>query len=685
MGTKGITQALAGAGVLATVLSGCGGGDGTAPAATEKAAAVAAAPATQAVTTRVIDGALANALVCLDANDNGACDAGEAQGRSDATGKATLQVPSASVGKAPLLAVVGTDAVDKVFGKVATRFVLQAPADQSGLVTPLTTLVRTYQELAGGTTAAAATAIQNTAGLGVSPLADFSAGTDAASVRAATLARLVVLTQQQAALALQAAVVGKTDLGGATATQADLDKAIRITLLDGLPALGAAAATAADTSLTPAASKEATLLAMAREAVPRDLKLDAAKALAIIGMLKMPLESNAASRQPGVALRGFSFNDANNWFYRANLSTAADNTADASGATRYYSEFVRNAAGTVTRWGFHGNPARANDMHWNGKAWASCPLGFRSSQAPRAAGGWSYSYCAGRETGVSATRAVDLGGQTLLAGVTRLRSFPGVLDGVPYASWGPANLDLLGKTAKFPTGSRLRYQLSLTTGTAPSYDVQDSAIVTAFQASIAAGGDARTSSSPACAAVTPDNVASYRIRPAKLESLVSLNPGKPCIFKASSNSSGTSLANNEWWSNSTASLGSLGGAMTQPPGTGGFYTNNALLRVAFGANNTTTYYKCLERSSDGSVRNCTVIGKGSYAIATLGDARVMSFKNLPLLSQRQGFSRVFVERGGLIHVGYQNHALTVYTQARLNMPAANAVLSQLKVPVITPK
>src|SRR4051812_36566681 len=94
----------------ATALAGCGGGGGgdtpmPPPVVT-----------TTNVATRVVDGPLRNALVCLDKNVNGACEAGEPQARTDTSGNATLVVDNADVGKFPILALVGTDAVDVVNG-----------------------------------------------------------------------------------------------------------------------------------------------------------------------------------------------------------------------------------------------------------------------------------------------------------------------------------------------------------------------------------------------------------------------------------------------------------------------------------------------------------------------------------------------------------------------------------------
>lgn len=672
--------ALAGAGLVAAGLAGCGGGQGGEAGTATSREAVAAVSDKVTVATRLPDGPVLNALVCLDANLNDRCDAGEPQGRSDAAGRVKLRVPAAQVGRFPLLAVVGTDAVDAVHGPVPTRYVLKAPADRASLITPLTTLVQAHVEAAGATTAAAAAFIRSQAALELAPLQDYTAGGTGAA-RAATLARLVVLTQQAQARVLQPAVVGQRDLSGATATQPQLDRVLRHALLGALPELGAAAGDPGLGLAPDPASYQGLLADLARDVAAHDLNLDAPRALAAIGMAKLPGAVSAGAPQPGGSLRGFSFIDAGNWSYRAWTVSAADSVPDADGFFHYGHFYARAVAGTTTRWGFNLDPARRDDTHWNGQAWVNCPLGFRNAQTPYdATGRSSYDFCGHWELGTSVRSEVDISGRPLQGVVARqIRSFPGAYDGVDFARWGPQDLSLLGK-ATFPEGSKLLYLKSVVTATAPTYAVQDSAVVTAYTAEVAAGGDARTGT-PACGGST----AASLLRPATLESLAALNPGKPCVFGPSTNSTGTSLSPNEWWSNSTASLGSLPNTVTLPAGTGNYYSTTALLRVAFGAGNSTRYYRCLQRSLDGSTRQCVQIGQGSYVVQTLGDARVMSFTGLPLLSQRMGWSRVFVERGGAVHHGYQNAAGAVTYQLRLNLTAANAVLRQLGLDPIVPQ
>ena len=202
------------------------------------------------------------------------------------------------------------------------------------------------------------------------------------------------------------------------------------------------------------------------------------------------------------------------------------------------------------------------------------------------------------EDGSSQRSALDVSGRSIRdVIVSEVRGFPGSDSGVAYASWGPANLDLLG-TATFPAGSTLWYYTNQPLKTAFAYDVQPTNYVNAYPADIAAGGDTRTSSGLACSTVNSSNSASLYTSVGTLETLVARNPGLPCIFGKGSNADGSSLDQNEWWSNSTVSLGSVNGAAVQPSGTGSYYTTTALLRVAFAVSgNGTSYYSCLQRHS----------------------------------------------------------------------------------------
>ena len=166
--------------------------------------------------------------------------------------------------------------------------------------------------------------------------------------------------------------------------------------------------------------------------------------------------------------------------------------------------------------------------------------------------------------------------------------------------------------------------------------------------------------------------------------MIAAKTGTPCVYGPGSFVYGgvtySSGPQNAWWGNSTVSLGKLGSA---PVGSGtapGFYSGNTYLRVAFtgGGNNPVTYYACQERFNNGSPRNCTAIGTGSYAIQTLGDGRVMTFNNSPVQAAALSYNRVFVERGGLVYFGYQSKALAK-NSVRMNTTASTALLAQLGI------
>ena len=81
------------------LLFGCGGGggDSSPPAATSVDMPIT-----------VVDGLIQNANVCLDKNNNGTCESGEPSGKTDVSGKVTLKIDAADVGKYPVISVVGT-------------------------------------------------------------------------------------------------------------------------------------------------------------------------------------------------------------------------------------------------------------------------------------------------------------------------------------------------------------------------------------------------------------------------------------------------------------------------------------------------------------------------------------------------------------------------------------------------
>ena len=675
---KRLALAIVSTGLL--TIYGCGGGGSDAVVATTDL------PIT------VVDGPIENALVCLDKNGNGICDAGEPTGKTDATGKVTLKIDSADVGKYAILAVVGTDAKDADTGLVPVPFTLKAPADRPAVVSPLTTLVQTAVE-SGHTTASAEDLVKSQTGIKVSLFEDFTKSTSADSKSASTVARLVVVTtQQQTAALILAGAIGSTAIDGSRITKELLDQAIQKRVLDRM------------TDLRDAAVDPAVLAAGNRDQLEALLRTQAAglvtgNALTITTIKTVVAVNVQASAPPvappaptaGINLVSLNFIDASNFFTRVITGSLAQNTPDANGNVRYVDRRARSVAGNLAKWNTGADPARQSDLHWNGSVWANCALnGENVSSVRDAQGNNSYNYCDGAEIGKSNRAAFDVTGQSMLTIYNQARD-------AGFTNLAVADTAALG-SATFPTGSTLFYQRSTpitqAIGYYPggSFPVGTSNVVTQYSAAVSAGGVASTQ-----AALVACNSAEARTsgtNSTTLEGLIGAMTGTPCVypqgnFKYPTTASPVTTstdANDESWGYSTVGIGVIG---TAPVGTGasapGYYSGNNKLRVAFTGTGTNpvTYYSCKERFNNGGTRNCTVIGTGTYAIATLGDARVLTLNNLPSQASPLNYTRVFVERGGLVYGGYQNKP-NVANSARLNSTAANALLTQLGLPVENP-
>ncbi len=656
-------------------LSACGGGssDNT---------PVVVQPTTTNVDATVIDGAIKNAVVCIDKNANGQCDAGETQGTTDAAGKVTLAVPNADVGKYPILAVVGTNAIDADNGPVTTAYTMSAPADQVAVVSPLTTLVQQAVTSSGATTAQAAKSVQDATGLTGSPFADFTkaaAPTDG-SPNPSTVARMVVVTTQEQAKAI-ASALGTNAADGTKITQADLDKAIQKKLLELLPALVTALSEPSVANAS-ADQKAAALLAAATNLVSAS-GLSAASVPTIVAINTQnanPPVVVTAAPAPGMSLDTLNFTDTANYFVRTLGSSTAQNTPDSNNLTRYVERRTRASNGQVARWGSGSDPWRNADLSWNGSAWVACPINTENTSTVRDAQGNSqYTYCS-RETGKTQRATFDIAGKTM-AGV-----YADVI-AAGYTNLRIANPDLLG-TATFPADSKLVYITNTPLTEAVSYypSGANSAVgfgnaVNQYTTAVSSGGNGATQAQGVGCNSTESQGSGTNST--TLEGMIAAKQGTPCVFGPGTlvynNTTYSSGDKNEWWGNSTVSLGTLGSVPTATtPNTTGYYTGNTLLRAAFTGTgtNAVTYYACQQRYVNGSVRNCTPIGTGSYTITTLGDGRALSFNNAPLQTAPLNYNRVFVERGGLIYFGYQSKP-TVSNRARLNLAATGALLTQL--------
>src|SRR5665647_3801192 len=98
-------------------LSACGGGGSTVATNTNPVPTIART----SKTVTVMDGLIQNALVCVDSNANGVCDATEIQGHTDANGQVTLDIPTTDLATAKLIAVVTAGlSTDKDTGAIPT-------------------------------------------------------------------------------------------------------------------------------------------------------------------------------------------------------------------------------------------------------------------------------------------------------------------------------------------------------------------------------------------------------------------------------------------------------------------------------------------------------------------------------------------------------------------------------------
>lgn len=120
-----------------------GGTDNTVDPVTDTTDQSAAPAAT--VSGRVADGYLQGAVVCVDINENGACDADEPSAISGAGGTYELDIPDGETDK-PIIADVPATAIDEDTGEpIGKKLILSTPADRPEFISPITTLV--HEEL----------------------------------------------------------------------------------------------------------------------------------------------------------------------------------------------------------------------------------------------------------------------------------------------------------------------------------------------------------------------------------------------------------------------------------------------------------------------------------------------------------------------------------------------------------
>ena len=448
------------------------------------------------------------------------------------------------------------------------------------------------------------------------------------------------------------AVVGSADTSGMPLTEDDVDRAVNRRLIDLLPSI----LLALD---TPTTFDEVAVAAQAL--ATSEFAIDVNSAKRIIGNMHQP-DTSAPPATDTASLDWFTYTDVANWYYRAFTSTALQNTPDANGKLHFADRRERAVAGTREDWG--SADFTRTDAYFDGTAWSVCPTSFENTATPRDAQGRSESlYCnAYQSTSVRAAR--DISGLRMADIVAEIRAYPLFSTQGTYSSWGPDPAQT--GNALFPAGSALYYQTTTQRVTPDAYNPLAGGGVRLYTPEIVAGN------ASACATVTSTNFDSLRHDAPSLEEMLKGFIGQPCVFTADS----TTGPRNEWWGNSTISIGTV----TGPANPNAYYQSSRSVRAAFTGGNTVRYYNCELRASDGSPRNCDPIGEpGSYTTQAVGDARVLRFNNLPPVpAATLTYNRIFVERGANVYFGYRDKPRT-NNSVRPNLEAANALFAQLGV------
>ncbi len=661
---KWLAAALAGAALV--TLAGCGGSPGS-----------AAADGSTSVATTVIDGAIRNALVCLDKNLNGECDAGEPSGRTDASGNLTLVIDKADAGKYPLVTVVGTDAVDADNGPVTEPFTMRTTPGKPGVISPLTTMVAQAMEN-GATQDQAESLIKEQTGISVSLFEDFTkVAAPTSGPKPGDVARMIVVTTQEQGKALQASI-GAQAIDGSTISGNDLKRAVQRKIMQILPQI--AQASIDNNGITDQKTKEAAILNAVKTTF-----MDANALKTDIGIAKQATapDPNAAPTA-GISLDSLNFTNTNNWFRRVFSATLAQATPDATGWRKVVDRRQRMASGNLANWNFGTNPSDQSDLHWNGTAWVNFSLNQEwQATVPDASGNNQFNYMDKFNTGNSKRAVFPLDGKPMAALVQQ------VVD-AGYTNVTIANAATALGSATFPAGSTITYLQSTDATTSWGYYPGTGNTVFNYSAGVSAGGDSRTQSAGVNCNAT-EFQSGPGIQTATLEDMVNAYKGLPCLFNQSSFTANATTYYEggvqnaafvtQVWSNSTMGIGTIGTVALGSAPTG-FYTGNKLIRVGFqgSGTNPVTYYTCEQRFINGSVRACTSIGTGTYTVTALADgSRVMTLSNPPATALT--FNRVFVERNGKIYFGFQNK-LGVRNQARLNTAGANALFTQLGMPTV---
>ncbi len=390
-----------------------------------------------------------------------------------------------------------------------------------------------------------------------------------------------------------------------------------------------------------------------------------------------------------IALRSLTYTDSGNWQMKVETQTAEDATADANGNFARVEQITRSTNGTPQTWRFGTEPGDADDLYWNGSQWRSCPAGYRTTLGPvDTSGSRQFNYCDMYATGSESVVRTDVSDQTMQSIIADIRTLPGSDGLIDFSNYGPDNLAVLG-AARFPANSFKEEVIRTITDFAPRYADTTGNRLRAYNANIAAGGDARTAPLPPCGQLTnstqPDDISFVATN---LEQIVGAARGTPCVFNQLSNSNGTSVSPTEWWTATSVEYGILPSRNPRAGESGTFYEQFASARLAFTGGSQVTYYECLvvtvAAGIPAPVRDCIALGTGNYAIEVYGDARVMFFNNTPQRFNILNADRILIERGGRVAEGIRERT-GVRDNVGFNDEASAALLQQLLIPVPVPQ
>ena len=193
---------------VSLVLSGCGSNKSdTSNPAPVTPISTPTPPVLTSLTGVVVDGYIQGAIVCVDSNNNLLCDLSETKTTTNAKGEYTLKdVLSSNSTNYAVIAIIPVGAIDQdsPTEPIAKTYTLSAPIGKHALISPLTSLVREYQQYSAMSTSEASTIVASLLGTNSADLfSDYAAaGASREQKRLQNLAKLAVKSFQDTLQAL---------------------------------------------------------------------------------------------------------------------------------------------------------------------------------------------------------------------------------------------------------------------------------------------------------------------------------------------------------------------------------------------------------------------------------------------------------------------------------------------------